>query len=56
MFSVSGMTLKIDLSEEDGKPHWLARPKPTRDEIRKKYRDAWLDRQKRARLREAAEW
>ena len=39
------MTLKIDLSEEDGKPHWLSRegnPRPTKDQIRKKHRDRWL--------------
>jgi hypothetical protein len=38
------MTVKIDLSEEDGQPHWLKhKPKPlTLEDIRRKNRAKWL--------------
>lgn len=46
------MTLKIDFSEEDGKPHWLARKRAprSREEIRKKHRDKWLAEQKEKKV------
>ena len=45
------MTVKIDLKNEDGQPHWLKqKPKPlTLEEIRQKNRDKWLAAQKEKR-------
>jgi hypothetical protein len=39
------MTVKIDLADDDGKPHWLSpkgNPRPTLAQIRKKNRDKYL--------------
>ena len=56
------MTVKIDFSEEDGKPHWLARKREpkTLEQIRQEHRDRWLAAQEeeRAKRREqqAKDW